>query len=79
MPADVPAHQPAAVIATHALRAFASMAAFDSARAELEHSQALLADIGALLVAGPGQAAAACPAGPCLLLECLPRNESYPP
>jgi hypothetical protein len=48
MPGDVGPHQPAAVIATHALRALAVTADFDVARAELEGSRQLLRDIGAL-------------------------------
>lgn len=35
MPRDVPAHQPAAVITTHALRTLAGMAAFSNAQSEL--------------------------------------------
>ena len=46
MPRDVAPSQPAAVIATHALRALAVMAAFGSARAELAHSLQLVSDIG---------------------------------
>lgn len=51
VPADVAPHQPAAVIATHALRALAAMAAFENARAQLEQpqSQQLVSDIGGLL------------------------------
>lgn len=47
MPRDVPAHDPAAAIATHTLRALAVMAAFENARAELQGPGArqLLADI----------------------------------
>lgn len=46
MPRDAAATDPAAVIATHALRALAVMAAFENARAELAHSSQLLCDIG---------------------------------
>ncbi len=46
MPRDVHAVDPAAVIATHALRALAVMAAFESTRAELAHSSQLVSDIG---------------------------------
>lgn len=35
MPKDVPAHQPAAVITTHALRTLAAMASFSNAQNEL--------------------------------------------
>ena len=44
MPKDAAAHDPAAVIATHALRALAVMAAFENARAELAQMPKLLAD-----------------------------------
>ena len=46
MPLDVAPHDPPAVIATHALRALAVMAAFENARSELERSGQLVADIG---------------------------------
>jgi DnaJ family protein C protein 13 len=46
MPRDVHAVDPAAVIATHALRALAVMAAFESTRGELAHSSQLVSDIG---------------------------------
>jgi predicted RNA polymerase sigma factor len=35
MPSDAPSHAPAAIIATHALRTLAGMAAFPTARAQL--------------------------------------------
>lgn len=50
VPADVAPHEPAVVIATHALRALAVMAAFENARVELAGSQQLVADIGELQV-----------------------------
>ena len=42
MPKDASPTDPAAVIATHALRALASMAAFENARAELARSRQLV-------------------------------------
>ena len=46
MPKDASPTDPAAVIATHALRALASMAAFENARAELARSRQLVSDVG---------------------------------
>ncbi len=47
MPSDAPPHSPAAIIATHALRTLAGMAAFPTARAQL------LARLVQALNAGP--------------------------
>lgn len=60
MPRDVHAVDPAAVIATHALRALAVMAAFESTRAELAHSSQLVSDIGECVGTGIGVGWCAC-------------------
>lgn len=75
MPRDVHAVDPAAVIATHALRALAVMAAFESTRAELAHSSQLVSDIGECVGTGIGVGWCACV---CVCALGSRRGVSYP-